>query len=79
MKVMSWLFLKKCLFIWLSWVFVICRGFSLVVTGRGCSLHAGHSLLIEAAFLVAQAVEGSGFSCGSPALEHRLNSCGSWA
>ena len=50
-------FLKNCIFIWLCWVFVVCRGFSLVVASRGYSLDVGHRLFFKAAFLVAQRLQ----------------------
>ena len=52
-----------------------CVGFSLVVV---CSWVCG--LLSGGFFCEAPALEHMGFSsCVSQALEHRLNSCGSWA
>ena len=66
-----------------------CAGFSLVVTGRGCSLFAMRGLLTAVVFLVVEhELEGvwasvivvCGLSsCGSQSLEHRLSSCGSGA
>ena len=54
----------------------------LVVASRGYSLVVVHGLLIAVASLVVEhgALGQEGFSsCGSQALEHRLNSCGTWA
>ena len=69
-----------------------CEGFSLVAVswgGRGYSLTVVLGLLIAIALLVAEhsrwaarvsVVAGHGMSsCSSPALEHRLNSCGTQA
>ena len=56
-------------------------GFSLVVESRGYSLVAVHRLLIlMASPVVAYSSRARGLSsCGSQALEHRLNCCGAWA
>ena len=51
-----------------------CMDFSLVAAGGGCSLVAVHGLLVVAS-LVAQCL----ISCGSQALENRLNSSGARA
>ena len=66
-----------------------CTGFSLAAGSRVCSLAAVCRLLIAVASLVAKhrlkgtwasVVAAHGLSrCGSQALEHRLNSCGTWA
>ena len=72
------------------WLGLCCfEGFSLVAVSRGYPLVVGHWLLIVVASLVvelgllgpcASAVVAGGLcSCGFQALEHRLNSCGSWA
>ena len=55
-----------------------CRGFSLVVLSRGCSLVVVNGLLVEAASLVwSTGSRFTGFSsCSSWALEHRLSICG---
>ena len=62
-----------------------CWGFSLVVASRSYSLVAMHGILIEAAsHCRAQVLDTRASvtgacglcSCGSPALENRLNSCG---
>ena len=65
------------------------EGFSLVAVSRGYPLVAGRWLLVVVASLAvelrlsgpcASAVVARGLSsCGFQALEHRLNSCGSWA
>ena len=58
-----------------------CMGFSLVAGSRGYSLVAVHGLLIAVASPVGRswALGSLGFSsCGSWALEYRLNSCGPW-
>ena len=55
-------------------------GSSLVVASGGYSLVAVKGLLIAATSLVEHGLEACGLrSCGSQALEHRLNSCGTWA
>ena len=56
-------------------------GFSLVVESRGYSLVAVHRLLIlMASPVVAYSSRARGLSsCGSQALEHRINCCGAWA
>ena len=75
-------FLYVILFIspWLHWVFV--ADFSLVAKSRGNSVVEVLGLLIAVVSLVVehglQAVQASFSSCSSPALEHRLNSCGTW-
>ena len=66
-----------------------CKGFSLVVESRGYALVVTHRLLIVVASLVTKhglqgvqvsVVAAHGLSsCGSPALKHRLSSCGAWA
>ena len=62
-------------------------GFSLVVESRGYSLVAMHKLLFAVAFVVEHGLECAWASvivarelssCDSWALEHRLNSCGTW-
>ena len=55
-------------------------GLSLVAEIWGCSPGAMCGLLTAVAFCRARALGYAGFgSCGFWALEHRLNSCGSWA
>ena len=72
------------------WLGLRCfEGFSLVAVSRGYPLVAGRWLLVVVASLAvelrlsgpcASAVAARGLSsCGFQALEHRLNSCGSWA
>ena len=67
-----------------------CRaGFSLVTASQGYSEFAVCGLLVAVASLVSEhrlqgtrasaAVARGLSSCGSQALEHRLNSCGAWA
>ena len=63
-----------------------CSDSSLLVEGRGSSLVEVHRLLIAmASFIVKHGLQGTGASvaavsglssCGSQALEHSLNSCG---
>ena len=53
-----------------------CLGFTLLVVSRGYSLVAACGLFIAAAPLVAEHGHMGFSSCGSWALEHRLNSCG---
>jgi len=62
-----------------------CTGFSLVAESRGYSLVL-HGLLTVVASLAAElglwasvTVARGLSSCSSQALEHRLDSCGSWA
>ena len=74
------------IYFWLCWAFLDAWSFSLVVASGGYSLAAVRGLLIATASLVAEhrlcgtrasiteAPELS--SCGSQALEHRLNCCG---
>ena len=65
-----------------------CRGFSLVAGSRVYSLAAVCGLLSAVASLAKHRLQGTRASvvaahglsrCGSQALEHRLNSCGTWA
>ena len=65
-----------------------CVGFSPVVARGGNSLTVVHRLLIAASLAVEHGLEGTWgsvagvlglSSCSFQALEHRLNSCGTWA
>ena len=52
------------------------RGFSLAAVSVGCSLEVCRPLTAVAPLGVQQGLWDTGFSsCGSQALEHRLNSC----
>ena len=57
-----------------------CVNFSLVAESGGYSLFAICRLLIAVASLVEPGLSGTGLSsCGSQALEHRLDNCGTRA
>ena len=49
-------FVFVCLFIWLCWVFIACKGLSLVAVSKGDSLIVVHGLLTAVASLVAEHV-----------------------
>ena len=53
-----------------------CVGFPLVLASTGCALVVDLGLLMAVAWPQAQALECSGFSSCSWALEHRLKLCG---
>ena len=81
-------FLKHFIYFWLLWVFVAVRGLSLVAASGGSSSMwcAGFSLqwllLLQStgSRRVGSVVAARGLSsCGSRALEHKLNSCGARA
>ena len=64
------------------------QAFSLVAENGGCFLVTVHGLFITVTSLVGeQCLQGASSaavahelnSCGSPALEPRLSSCGAWA
>ena len=69
------------LFFWLRWVFVAVHGLSLVVASRGySSLWCTGFSLQWLLLLHSTGSRCAGFSsCGTPALERRLSSCGAWA
>ena len=78
---LSNLFIYLFIYFWLSWVFIAARGLSLVVASGGYSLLqcVGFSLL-WLLLLRSMGSRSVGFSsCGTRALECRLNSCGTQA
>ena len=61
--------------LWPCCVFVALRGLSLAVESWFCSCCRAWALGVQASVVVAPACS----SCGSPALERWLSSCGAWA
>ena len=68
-----------CIYFWLNWVFIAAHRLSLVAMSGVYSLVVVHVLLTAAASRAQTLVRVGFSSCGSQALEHRLNSCGTRA
>ena len=78
------LFIHSFMYFWLCWVFLAAWVFSLVGANGVYSLAAVLGLWLlfwgvqTSAAWVSVVVAHGLSSCGSQALEHRLNSCGAW-